>query len=256
MANETVPEHWTEEYLNILEFYFWEPQHLNRVSPPADRRKPPAEVFSALLKREVPLNHQLNLFFRLAPSGLVHRWLQPLLPALPLAAPTLTNTQEFRRSPAWGACQPDLWFEDEDARCFVELKVDARSSLSQLCKYALLHEHLNRTHGEKASGLVFMGLSERHFTDVLVHVATREHAEFSLPERVLAHASNLKVSETAVLHSVRSMMVSYFDYPRFDAFLSEEEARIGSDEAAQTLRKLIIGMRSFLPANPSPSSGA
>jgi hypothetical protein len=30
---------WPDEYESIWEFYFWEPQHLNRFSPPPDRRK-------------------------------------------------------------------------------------------------------------------------------------------------------------------------------------------------------------------------
>ena len=48
------------------------------------------------------------------------------------------------------------------SRVFVELKVEAKSGLEQLCKYALLSAYLDRC-GEQPAAVIFMGRSDASF---------------------------------------------------------------------------------------------
>lgn len=240
-------DHWTAEYANIVEFYFWEPRHLNRVSPPPEKRRPADQVLGDLMRREVPLNHQLSLFFRLAPTGLIRRWLGGIV-EIDLAAPRLTDPLAYRRSKVFGACQADLWFEANVARCFAELKVDARSSLQQLCKYGLLQAALNDSHGVKPAALVFMGPSAGRFANIADHIAGRHSPEFVLPDSVTKHATRLAVTPESVLESVRAIEIGHTDYSAFDSFLADEEARVPVGEGGETMARLLGGMRAFLAA--------
>lgn len=234
---------WADEYENILEFYFWEPQHLNRVSPPKDKRRPPAEVLGALMKREVPLNHQLNIFFRLAPKGLVERWLRATLTGTAAAQPALIS---LRGDPIMGATQPDLYFQCIGSRVFVELKVEAKSGLEQLCKYALLSAYLDRQ-GEQPAAVIFMGRGDAPFAKLREAHSSREDQTFLLPEKVLAHARRLNVDADAVLRKVRALEVVTSDYGNFDQALTGELAGLSTTtDAEETLANLIRGMRRFL----------
>lgn len=237
-------ETWSDEYENILEFYFWEPQHLNRVSPAKEKRRPAKDVLSALMKREVPLNHQLNLFFHIAPRGLKARWLGGLLPATACEAPHL---RIVRGSPVFGACQPDLYFAGERSRAFVELKVDARSGLEQLCKYGLLAAWLDQSEGPQPSGLIFMGPKPDKFADMDRHLADRLSPEFTLPPKVVRHAGRLGLSEEVVIAASRAMEIGYSTYGDFDGHLSGEAAGLkAAVEGDEALLNLVLGMRKFL----------
>ena len=52
--------------------------------------------------------------------------------------------------------QPDVHLESDVSRVFIELKVDARLTLSQLNKYVLLHRTLNEQRGIKRSYIVLL----------------------------------------------------------------------------------------------------
>jgi hypothetical protein len=241
------PDDWATEYRNIIEFYFWEPQHLNRVSPPKEKRRRPDDVLDALMRREVPLNHQLNMFFRLAPHALKARWLRGFFPALAVDTPRLVNNAVLRKAKIFGACQPDLYFEAGGARVFVELKVDAKSGLEQLCKYALLSTYLDREVDPKPAGLVFMGPNAGQFAGLRRHLANRSAAEFIAPDKVLRHAGRFKLGPAEITASARRLPLAFASYLEFDSFLAEEQERlVDGDEGNETLRNLINGMRRFI----------
>jgi len=244
MENARGPsDDWSEEYANILEFYFWEPQHLNRISPSKEKRRPVNEVISALMKREVPLNHQLNFFFRLAPVGLKARWLGSIFPGMEVSEACF---QSLLASPIYAACQPDLYLNSRGSRFFVELKVGAKSSMDQLCKYALLAAYLSLHDADKPSGLLFMGL-RRNFSEIEASLLVRHSSDFTLPNKVKAHAARLCVPEEAVLEAARNMEVAFRAYSDFDQYLKSEADQIdGASDGDETLAKLIAGMRNFM----------
>jgi hypothetical protein len=56
----------------------------------------------------------------------------------------------------WKFIQPDVHLESDVSRVFIELKVDARLTLSQLNKYALLHRTLDEQGGAKRSYILLL----------------------------------------------------------------------------------------------------
>jgi hypothetical protein len=64
---------WTSEYYDIVGFYYWEPQILNRQSK-RDEKKSFDDVIARIKRLEVPLNHILNIFFVLAPNSLLQKF--------------------------------------------------------------------------------------------------------------------------------------------------------------------------------------
>ena len=64
---------WNDEYYEIIDFYFWEPQHIGRSKTEKSRYKNMEDVKNHILNMEVSLNHQLNIFFRLAPEDFINK---------------------------------------------------------------------------------------------------------------------------------------------------------------------------------------
>ena len=86
---------WTQEYYNALRFYFWEPQWLNRHAN-ATRDRSCDQVIDHVGRAEVSLNHLLSMFFSIASTRVVNRFLGEHLPQWPAerlesrVGPTLT----------------------------------------------------------------------------------------------------------------------------------------------------------------------
>src|SRR6267143_6945853 len=119
--NMSVPssvDDWTDEYESILEFYFWEPQHLNRRAHTSGKNPGVDVVLDRLRTKEVPLNHLLGLFFRLVPPTLAARVLASMSQTAVGDMAKHVNTATFRRSQIYGICQPDFLFETGDGLVF------------------------------------------------------------------------------------------------------------------------------------------
>ena len=59
---------WQDYYYDILEFYYAEPQHLNRLKYGPEKTWKFPKVRKRLQRLEVPLNHIMTHFFLLAPD--------------------------------------------------------------------------------------------------------------------------------------------------------------------------------------------
>ena len=66
-------QHWNTNYYEILQDYYWEPQHLDRGRLVQPRFENDKQVLWHIHKMEVSLNHILALFFSLAPGDFIHR---------------------------------------------------------------------------------------------------------------------------------------------------------------------------------------
>ena len=63
---------WNNEYYDIMNFYYWEPQHLGKIKNPNSKIQSIHDALSHIAKMEVSLNHQFNLFFQLLPSVILN----------------------------------------------------------------------------------------------------------------------------------------------------------------------------------------
>ena len=237
---------WPDEYESILEFYFWEPQHLNRCSPARDRRLGLDVVLARLRKREVPLNHLFSIFFSLVPSAMAGRLLTAVAPGIEGGSACLINSPSFRRSKLRGICQPDLLFIVDGRPVFWELKLDSTTSEEQLVKYALLGELVNQN-PEKAPALVLVGRTAvfpaaNAFEKAPATQLLDRSAEF---ER---HASDFGVTPQSLREAARraaSRRIALFQtsYANIHRHLTSELARVSTEsESGQTLSKLLSGI--------------
>ena len=91
--------------------------------------------------QEVPTNHLLNLFFRLAPKTLVKRLVDSALPEFAQTPPQLVQLKD---ASVISFCQPDFCFQSGDKLVFMEMKIKHKLSVDQLLKYALASAALGK----------------------------------------------------------------------------------------------------------------
>lgn len=140
---------WTDEYREIVEFYYWEPQHIGRVS--GNKRFNNAdEMYSHVNSLEVSLNHVLNIFFSLYD---IHK-----LDCFDAdASHTMMSAWqlELLQREQHNATQPDLFFQGKDSNLAIELKLDSKSSKTQIIKYIEFNNKLANS-SQKSFILTFL----------------------------------------------------------------------------------------------------
>ncbi len=147
--------HWNQQYYDNMAFHFWEPHHIGRTRNPESPIRTEAKAIAKLRGLETILNHQMELFFRLAPNDLV----QGLF--VSAFGPEFTDSycvigREYHRTFAVeGVTQPDLLFEGTFSVAAIELKLGAKTSLEQIVKYAALFTLMPPA--RRAYGLLLMG---------------------------------------------------------------------------------------------------
>jgi hypothetical protein len=129
---------WEDHYYDILEFYFAEPQHLNRLKYGPEKTYKFPKVKKRLQRLEVPLNHIMAQFFLLAPDAFCRALFTEMFDRRFEHEFVLYGRDvdtEFRLE---NSVQPDFTFLSDDDVVCMEMKLDARCSVDQILKYALL----------------------------------------------------------------------------------------------------------------------
>jgi hypothetical protein len=136
---------WNDEYYDIIDFYYWEPQHLGKKKYDNSKYANVLEVISHLRKIEVPLNHIFNIFFRLAPNDFTLKLLSHCYGI------SIKDEFDFQGNKEWKEyvpnelTQPDIFLSGKNTNFAVELKVGSKSTLEQVAKYLILNR-LNNSH--------------------------------------------------------------------------------------------------------------
>ena len=151
---------WVEEYYDALRFFYWEPMHLGRRKYADARLNTFGKVSEHLRKIEVTLNHQLKQFLCLAPgslrNGLFEEALGRQITGEFIMAGSLDDVDKTYE--LHNAVQPDFLFLTDDTTVAVEMKIEAKSSVTQVLKYALLALAIERNAGRKMQHfLIFLG---------------------------------------------------------------------------------------------------
>ena len=136
-AKHAKQANWTDIYYEIIEEYFWSPQWIGRISNPKRSPHPWSFWEKRLRRREVPLNHILNIALYLVPQELVDA-------ALSVMVGKKVTGMQLVKLPELDAnlVQPDMVFVSGKSLCFIEMKVDSRSSIDQFAKYAIAAKQL------------------------------------------------------------------------------------------------------------------
>ncbi len=233
---------WPDAYWSALEFYFWEPQHLNRFSPPSpDKKRGLGDVMSRLRAKEVPLNHLFSIFFSLAPAALAARLVEATAPGVKGSSARFISSPEFRHSKLCGICQPDLFLIVDGRPVFWELKLDSRTSTEQILKYALVGTALSGEEGTTPA-LVLVGRTSA-FREADVFADELAKASLQVPTNVEQHALRLNVTTEKLVAAAQKMPIYRSSYSDIRECLKAELESIDSEmESGQTLCKLLRGM--------------
>jgi hypothetical protein len=115
---------WSGEYREIVDFYYWEPQHLGRMKNPTSTITSSDQAWAKVKKLEVSTNHILNLYFSMVPLAVLdpnRRW----APADDYRFVGSGELERLRNS-LQGFTQPDLYWTEPTRELAVELKTSPR----------------------------------------------------------------------------------------------------------------------------------
>lgn len=248
---ENKNEGWTSEYYDIVSFYYWEPQLLNRQNK-RDPKKSHTDVIARIKRLEVPLNHILNIFFALTPNSLQQRFFGTLVDTnlirdvFEIAGRVKRETQ-----PASSICQPDFIFESDNSLVGIEIKVNSSTSLDQIIKYAIYQTtYKNDNMKTKQNYLLLLNQSKEHlFKEKLTFESINSELinhEFS--NSILAWMKRNEVRQGQhwkredAIAAVNNLKIGYCSYSAFHDFLTIEMANLTDTPGDITLKNLIKGV--------------
>lgn len=134
--------HWTDEYYEIMEFYYWEPQHIGKKKNPQNP-KTIEQIHEKLRAKEVPLNHLLNIYLKLLSNGALSSLFSDYLPSQPkefiLEGRDIVDRYKAIYPDFVNFSQPDVFLSSDSHNVFIELKVGSKTSMEQYLKYLFLH---------------------------------------------------------------------------------------------------------------------
>jgi len=239
-------ENWNADYYSIVEEYFWAPSMLGR-RPMQDVR--PLEIFRRLRSNEVPLNHVLMIFFRLAPSDFTRQLFETWFSWRVTEDFELLNSYQVNRMLVSGFTQPDLFFAHPAVSFMVEMKIDAKSSEDQVLKYvALSHLESKQSGVTKPMYLAYLvkGTPETTFkwrpgspADVVDRVNQMDRSEYRKKWGFLEDED-----WSAIENRLRRMELRFATYRDFGELLAQYEAGLDHESPyVDTIERLFRGAR-------------
>ena len=159
---------WTDEYRDIVDFFYWEPQHLGKIKNPVATVRSADAAWTRVAGLEVATNQILNFYLAIATLDAINddeSW-------APSDAYRLVSSQQLEdlQRSAGGFTQADVLLRGQTHDCAIELKTKSRSTAGQVRKYAMLQA---LTSPDKPLTLVFLtphrdvsAVFQEHFADV------------------------------------------------------------------------------------------
>lgn len=245
-------DEWTSEYYDVIEFYYWEPQHLGKIKSQKSRYCNEKKVLEHIQNMEVSLNHMFNVFFRLAPSSFVNKFISKCFNKD--IKETLIQQGRYAVSEFSALVQPDLLFSSKETNFSIEMKIGAKSSLEQVYKYSLLH-WLEQKHSKKSKKTFLLYIGKDDFSSLWSERFStiedlKEAVLISNIDKLKVKASKIEKVEVnwdEVQSLVEETTIAYCSYSQFaallKAFLNQMPA---SNEASETVTKLFSGLYSEL----------
>lgn len=235
---------WAAEYYEIIEFYFWEPQHIGRTPKSKMRLGKPHLIVEHAAKHEVSLNHVMNIFFRLVGDDFKNRWFAQSFKNYQLDRYHLTTRGQ---TSSIKATQPDLYFLGNINAVAMELKITAQTSADQFIKYAVLQHYMRKKTGMNcAPYLLFMTPSGAEERLVRKHKSVRsilDSIEDNHIQEVLRKARMEKELTSEIRDILNVTSVHVASYRTFREHINTEISEIEPNQNyAQTYRLLLQGM--------------
>jgi hypothetical protein len=237
---------WVESYYDTLSFFYWEPQHIGRKKYVDPRLKSELEVQNHVRTMEVTLNHQIKQFLCLAPDSFRNRLFRSALGREVVGHFIMAGSGACR---VCAAVQPDFLFTTDDSTVSMEMKIGARSSITQVLKYALLALAVEQKHDgrEMEHSLIFLGADDfsrlwrEHFSeDDLRQGLESEKSTFM--QGLSGKEKRFRDQEARFAQIVSSLSIGFINYHDFANLLREEFPPADGSAGEQVYRKLVEGM--------------
>ena len=225
---------WTDEYREIIEFYYWEPQHLGRAAGPK-KFENVAQMWQHVNGLEVSLNHILNIFFSLYGNN-------DVLTAM--GHHGLYDFVSSRQLDLWQKdygefTQPDMFFLGAERNLAIELKLGSKTSVNQIAKYLVFNHCVASS---KGLGLLLLSpftdleaLTKEKFSDSTTLLEALDYSVLSSKLRALCSEQDFDTQ----LKSIQIRTLSLHDFVTvLESIISE----------SQTERNLLIGTIEYLKA--------
>jgi len=239
---------WLDTYYSALEFVYWEPQHLRGGKSPDPSVKRVDLVNTRLRRLEVTLNHNLDQFFRLAPTALRNQLFEGAFSRQFADSFELHGRNVDREFSLLNSMQPDMVFESLSDVVSIEMKIGAKCSVAQVLKYALLGLAVELTRKKEMShSLIILGrgpfstLWDERFGDLASLESGLRAADI---ETFLSKMpSGLRSQTNQFMRIVHGLQVAFLPYSDLKSFLREQSPTSDDTSAgAQVYQKLISGM--------------
>ena len=244
---------WNKEYYDIMNFYYWEPQHLGKIKNKESKIQNINDALNHIAKMEVSLNHQFNLFFQLLPSELTNIIFNKIdcrftgtekLEYQSIEDISVLNLKD--------STQPDVFFKSNTDLVAIEFKLGTKSSIEQLLKYATLF-HFTRLHHQKnfKCHLVYVGVNsfDSMFKEKFSHIdLVQDQLELvHIPDVTKKGSIDLTPHKDEILNLAKDMSLSFVNYQQLhDLFDHSISALDTANPYTETIHKLISGMNNEL----------
>lgn len=242
--------HWNTNYYEIIQDYYWEPQHIDRAKREHPKYGNDKQVLWHIHQMEVSLNHLLALFFSLTPRDFIHRLECSAFGSHSSADFRQVSLFELRATYRHDPTQPDVFLVAADRCLSIEVKIDAKSSLEQVAKYALLHLDFAKRNGIPTDGSRLIYLTPRPVSQTwkekFLGVSAMRSALTAFDFAALL--AKAKVSSAITAEELRAvalaMPVAHLSFTDFYRLTAEYAATIPSDAkpATDTVAKLFDGL--------------
>lgn len=239
---------WVESYYEALQFLYWEPQHIGRKKHGGAEFDTSEKVKKHLRRMEVTLNHNINQFFLLAPASLRNDLFRQLFDCSFHRPFIMYGGSVDDELKLINAMQPDFLFASDTEVVSLEMKVGAKSSVSQVLKYALLGLAVEMQVGApRKHYLAVLGAGEfsNQWQEQFSSVAELRHAitNADLPSFLSKRPVRFREHQRRFNEIVASLDLAFVNYSGLAAFLRgvappDSDTTLG----AEVYRKLVSGL--------------
>ena len=239
---------WLETYYTALEFFYWEPQHLGLKKNPDAKLDSRDKVVERLRTLEVTLNHALDQFLRLAPHGLRNELFESVFRRSFLHPLHMHGRDIDRDFELADAMQPDFFFESEADVVSIEMKIHAKSSVSQVLNYALLGlavEMMRQAPRQHSLLMLGRGTFADLWSESFTNVAELRNAVVGadLPAFLLGRPARFRPHIARFTQIVQGLQIEWLPYWRLANLLrAAYPPDSDASRAAEVYRKLLDGM--------------
>ncbi len=150
---------WTDIIYDIYDFLYWEPQHIWKIKNENIKINNLDKSIKHIKNMEVSLNQILNLFFYFLPNKIFYDFIWNILNKNIEGKDHTLYLKDIENLIDWieWSTQPDFFFIGKNSNIFIEMKINAKSSLEQLMKYIFLHiKDCERENKQKELNLIFL----------------------------------------------------------------------------------------------------